>query len=475
MRIVPGVCVLLVLTACTARPPVAFGPGNLTPIQVQARTRALADTFGSTAAETWDRLAEDAGDPHVVARATLEKTMSVGAAWSIAAGRCDPTSVVEMVVLFSLLRRSYERPWTAQMFGAAAADEIVAAHRRFEDAAWATAAEVLTAEQREELKELLAVWIASNSEQTYVSQVRFDDLAGVRTDGGSRQASSGSLLSLFMLDPLSRLDRATHELEQSRQLAERLHYFIERWPIQIRWHMELLFLRLAASDEARRALAAVETAAAAASGAPGALGTEGERLVDLAAVRVAAERDAAISQMAQEFDRQRTSLWADLDERQGRLGELLRDVHATIEAGDRLAVNLGDTTREVQKLFPERSAAPTSGSGLAEMRELVDRTNDSVSQIGLVTADLRTLIESDGWSERTGDVATIVADVDRRTSALIDRAFTRLAAIIVIAAVMIAGAIVVSRRIPRPAASATFLSATPVAPRPGVTMIDSER
>jgi hypothetical protein len=444
------VCLLLVAAGCASRTQLTFGPGRLTAIEVQNRNRSAADTFASTVAEIWDRAAQETSDPRVAVRAAMEKVSSVGAAWSIASGRCDATSVVEMLVLFSLLRHSYERPWTAEMFGPAVAAEVVAALRRFEDMARETSELVLTPPQCAELDQLIQDWLAANPEQTYVWHIRFGDLAGVRPPGERRQASSGSVFSLFLLDPLSALDPATHEIEQTRQLGERLFYFADRWPIMIRWNLELLGLRFAARDEAVRALAAVEAAPHVAAALPEAFGAEGERLVNLAAARLNAESDAAVARIGQEFERQRESLVTGFDERRTELGALLGEVRATLEAGDRLAVNLGRTTQELQQLFPARASPPSGESAsLDDVRDLVETTSTGVAKVGAVTGDLRTLIESPAWEDRSQDLTEITADLDRRAAALIDRAFLRLAALIVIAGLAVMGIVVVLRRFPR--------------------------
>ncbi|MGP1346823.1 MAG: hypothetical protein ACTS3F_09195 [Phycisphaerales bacterium] len=468
MRVAVFVCLLLALAGCSSGPSqLTFGPGRVTPIELQARNRAIADTFATKAGETWDRVISDASDRRIATIAAHEKVSTVSAAWAIAGGRCDPSAVVEMVVLFSLLRHVYERPWVVELLGAEQAAALVAQQRGFERRAWETAELALTPVQRAELAALIEEWVAAHPDQTSVALVRFGDLTGVRRAAERRDSPPGSLLSLFMLDPLNSLNPATRELEQTRQVAERLLYSADRWPILIRWHLELLGLRIAASNDFGTMVSAFERTSAAASDLPAAVGAEGQRLVDLAADRIAAEREAAIARVGAELerrseatiarvgaelDRRSEALLVGLDERGEEFSELLREVRETAEAGDRLSVNLGAATVELQNLLRSGArsdeAAPP-GATLADIRELVDSTNAGVERLAEVTVALREVIESPGWADRTADLSTVVADIDRRTAALVNRAAVMLGLLILLAAMAFGGAMIIARRIPR--------------------------
>ena len=72
------------------------------------------------------------------------------------------------------------------------------------------------------------------------------------------------MFALIGLDPLSNLDPAVRELEQTRLLAERTIYYLQRAPSLLDMQIERLTYQLAVMPEAKQTLAGVERVSVAA-------------------------------------------------------------------------------------------------------------------------------------------------------------------------------------------------------------------
>ena len=56
---------------------------------------------------------------------------------------------------------------------------------------------------------------------------------------------------------------------------------------------------------------------------------------------------------------------------------------------------------------------------------MIDKSDKAVERLSRVTADLRVMLESDGWTARREDLQRLAGNFDRRASSLADRIFYR--------------------------------------------------
>jgi hypothetical protein len=145
-------------------------------------------------------------------------------------------------------------------------------------------------------------------------------------------AEEGGLLGLISLDPLSGLEPAVAEVEQSRRLAERALYFLQHLPTLLAAQVELTGLRSARSPEIQGALDGWERFSAASAS----LAATAEALP----VTLATEREALLAQLAREVTAQREGLLRDLESAEGPLNEILRQTQGTAAAGREMSVAL---------------------------------------------------------------------------------------------------------------------------------------
>mgnify|MGYP005840832279 FL=1 len=72
---------------------------------------------------------------------------------------------------------------------------------------------------------------------------------------------------------------------------------------------------------------------------------------------------------------------------------------------------------------------------------MIDKSDKAVERLSRVTADLRVMLESDGWTARREDLQRLAGNFDRRASSLADRIFYR--ALMRVGAVTLAVSLVV--------------------------------
>lgn len=235
------------------------------------------------------------------------------ATYAIASGANPTISALDMIVLATLSRMVLEEYWLPEYGERALA--LLEVHRHMEQQSWSLVDGVLTAEHRDQLQAIIVQWRAEHPKARSITQIRFANFAGI---GGKHsnapQSGGGSVFAFIGLDPLSNLDPAVRELEQTRQLAERAIYYLQRAPGLLDMQIERLSYQLSAMPEAQQTFTGVERIGLAAQ-AVGQLSSNAPAII-------ANERHALISELA-----------ATLRAEQDHMQALLADVQDTLDAG----------------------------------------------------------------------------------------------------------------------------------------------
>lgn len=234
------------------------------------------------------------------------------AAYTIASGPNPVINALDMIVLATLSRMVLEERWTREQGEQTPA--LLDVHRSLERQSWLLVEGVLDFEQMNQLRAIIEQWRAEHPEARFVAQIRFGDFAAIPRRRSNQAAGGGSLFALIGLDPLRNLDPAVRELEQTRLLAERTIFYLQRAPSLFDMQIERLVHQLAATPEARQTLADVERISLAAE-------AFGE-LTDNAPDIIASERQAIIAELT-----------AALHAEQGRMQDLLVEVRDVLNAG----------------------------------------------------------------------------------------------------------------------------------------------
>ena len=283
------------------------------------------------------------------------KLQQADAAYTIASGPSPVTNVLDLVVLATLSRMVLEDSWIQEGYGERGR-KVQEMQRQLEQDTWLLVEDVLTEEQKVELRDLIAKWRAEHPDVRQVAYVHFQQFAKTMISGESEsKQQSSSLFSMIGLDPLANLDPAVREISQTRQLAERAIYYLQRTPGLVDMHVDRLTYALAVMPETKTLLADVSRVS----------------LVGSAADRLA-------TSLPQILDQQRAALIADLvhaaDEQKEAISALTSDLRSTLEAGTDTANAMHATLETLDRITARLKASSAGPQGPPTPFDIKDYT-----------------------------------------------------------------------------------------------------
>jgi hypothetical protein len=291
--------------------------------QTQLKVMRYADEYSGRVIETSQRLNAQAQSPAERLAAQNWRLTQATSAFTIASGPNPTINALDMIVLATLSRMTLEGPWARRWYGARAMP-LLDVHRGLEAQAWSLADGTLSPEQVMQLRGLIEQWRAEHPNASAVTQVRFTGFTAAISGRASREAhSSGGLFSLIGLDPLSNLDPAVRELEQTRQLAERTIYYLQRAPDLLNMQVESLAYQLVVMPEAQSVLQDSQRISLAAEAAVG--------FTDTLPAAVATEREAALRQIDTLLRAEQLQLQSLLREASAELQGSVQQVENTLQ------------------------------------------------------------------------------------------------------------------------------------------------
>jgi PAS domain-containing protein len=380
--------------------------------QLQARNMRFADDYVGRLIEASHRFEPSLGDARQRLMWSGWLLEQANAAYITASGDNPVVSTLDLLTLATLSRMVIEDT-IAPRYPAQSA-ELVEAHRQLEAQAWQLASEVIEPAQQAALRNLYVEWRRQNSNVLSVSFVRFQDFTGIMRaqDSQADVKKYSGLLGVVGLDPLSGLDPAVRQLEQSRLLAERAIYYAQRVPFLFDLQLDRSLNRMAAGTETQKLLQqggsltlSAERFAAVAEGLPDA---------------VAREREAFIRQLSGELEAQQASL-----------RPLLLELRGTLEAGNATAASVDQAVRSLDALVARFSAKPASAGGPAPARPFdINEYRQAAEEITRAADQLQQLLDSVGG--RAPQIASVVDSSLGKGRALVDYLVLRVAALIVL-------------------------------------------
>ena len=134
---------------------------------------SFADSWGAYLGQTSENLAIAVDTPEARLQVKRFQFYSTVAAYDIAAGPYPGVALLDMMVLASLTRLSWENHWQ-ERYGTEA-DLTVKALTELEKSIWGFAAKLLTERQMVAMRELIAEWWEAHPKAREVEFVRFSD------------------------------------------------------------------------------------------------------------------------------------------------------------------------------------------------------------------------------------------------------------------------------------------------------------
>jgi hypothetical protein len=326
-----------------------------TPTEIQAAVMSFADKYSLRAAEVFDRVHDQSESPgrRLYAR---EAKLDLGLGATTIACEVNPVaSLLDIVALTRLKRRSFSDHW-ASTLPPEHARAIAAMHEQSEQDAWALAGRFLTPQQSDQLRDIVDGWYHNNPNARYTSHVRMLEFASFRRESSPYDADTpGNVLALLRIDPMARMDPVARGLRESRLLAERTMFFAARLSPLMTWQAQRMQAELLAAPDVRSVLATTEKLGASFARMPQDVEGIVTRASENAQKAVAAERDAAIRQADATVTAQREALSRDLDAREVRLRELLGEVNTSLATVKETASGVSDSAKRTVILARESS------------------------------------------------------------------------------------------------------------------------
>jgi hypothetical protein len=371
--------------------------------EIQLKVMRFADQYSARIAEPIQRFTVEEVSPEDRLRAQNWRLSQATSAFTIASGPNPTVNALDMIVLATLSRMVVEDLWTNELYGPRA-KALLDAHRGLEQEAWQLTDGVLNEDQHTQLHGMIDGWRATHPQVRNVAYIHFTDFA--RTGGASAHdaARSGSLFSFLGLDPLSDLDPAVREIEQTRLLAERTIYYVQRAPNLLDMQIERLTYQLAVTPELQQTLRNVDRIGVATA----AVGELANNLPET----VARERHATI-----------VDLTSALDSEQTQLRALMSELRDTLAAGSSTSDSVNTTIRTLDTLMARfKPAAATTATAAPRPFDITEYAA-TARDVAAAAQDLRALIEQMDTS--SASVERVAASASQDLQALIDHAFWR--------------------------------------------------
>jgi len=370
--------------------------------ELQLKVMRFADDYTGRISDPIAKLDLQSTPPEVRLRAHNWRVSQATAAYTIASGANPTINALDMVVLATLSRAVVEDRLIEDYGERARA--LLDAHRHLEQQSWSLVDGVLNAEQAKEVRAAIDRWRAENPTTRSVAQVRFADFAALELRRGKEQQESNSLFGFIGLDPLSNLDPAVRELEQTRQLAERTIYYLQRAPSLLDMEIERLVYQLAAMPEAERTLANIDRLSLAAE----AMGQLSARAPEI----IASERHAIITELA-------SALHAEQD----RLQPLLVSVRDVLNAGTQTSQSVTGTVTALDAFVARFQPDEPASANASTPKRPFDITEYAATARDLAAAAERVQALLAQLNTSSKDVERVTRAATQEVNGIIDHVF----------------------------------------------------
>jgi hypothetical protein len=385
-------------------------------LQLQLAVMRFADEYVARIDYQVEAIQRATDDPGERLESQTWLVSQANAAFTIAAGPNPEVNAIDMLMFTTLSRLVIEDRWVGERYGERAR-ALLAEHRALEDRIWDYSRALLTEEQAEELRSSIEAWHRDNPLGRAVPFIHLEDFAFATSAIRPGGASSGSIFSFLGIDPLSNLDPAVRELAQTRQLAERAVYYIQRAPMLVSMEAQRLTFELAMTPESVRMLDSVAQIGGAAQ-------TTSGLVADLPRL-LAEERSAIIEQLN-----------GLLDQQQGELQALAIELRSTLEAGGVTSDSVRETITALDAFVArfDRRAAPAAGTTTARPFDVTEYT-EALRQLGEAALQIQVLL--DQADSKAPALSQLSGQATDQLASLVDHVFWRLLQLVL--ALVVAG------------------------------------
>lgn len=210
------------------------------PLELQARLMNYADTYNSRIAEAAAAV-ESIGTPQARITAARMRVFDISANVEIAAGPYPGLAMLDMLVITTLRRITWEEFWVDRL--GPGAEAALHHYRAAEHDLWDTARLVLSREQLDALAEAILKWRKANPKRVGVNYVRFNDFGAI-----GLKPSIESLVEPGGL--FSSVQQASQVAQEMKVAIDRAFYLMSRMQLILSYQIKLAYLEMLFEPEA---------------------------------------------------------------------------------------------------------------------------------------------------------------------------------------------------------------------------------
>jgi len=373
------------------------------PLRLQVDLERFTDSFSMQMAQALDDYAQKTGTESARVEALKLKLLSGTAVISIASGPKPAANLLDMVAVASLGRMLAEDRWEKSGH-APAMEQWLATSRVLETTAWQIATNQLKPPFLKELRLSIDQWGRQNPDALGTFIARPQEFTSTVATKRKTQIDLNSVFSLVSLDPTSGLDPAVREITQTRLLAERAMFTVQRMPFLLRLQTELLAYQLTDQPQMRVALS-------------------NTTLLSASAERISRATESVSQTAAQLPDRisaERQAILSALDQQEGKLKDLGAQVDQALRSGEKMSTSLNTTIGTLDLLMkrfgvgePSRGGPPDTNSrpfDILDYGQVAERIGAMAQQVNaLVNSVNQSVPQLDQLSQRaSGDAQKVV-------------------------------------------------------------------
>jgi len=370
------------------------GPG-MTRTELEDHVRRFADRYHTRITLATNTIRDETDSDELKRLMHDWKTVSLNSIVQVAIGPNAVTNLLDMMTLTRLSRLVVESYWIPEHLGEEFGADFLRTFIDLEEDIWSVADDVLTPEQKDELRVLVDDWHAENPDQYYPWYVRLSDFSGQRAASLAAVQHSGGLLK--------EVARAREAAEEIQAFGERILFYLQRAPSLTTNEFESSVGTVLSGPEISSLINDTDRFV-----------TTLERLVEIVAA-LPENRFQAIDQAMDRVGEEREALLRDLSNSEPGLRAVLADLRPVLESLERTVV-AAKTKNPDAKPFD-----------VNEYRALVAESAVTAAELRLLVQSVSNLLSND-----LSDASPLVAALVEAERTVVDRLFFQMVALIVI-------------------------------------------
>jgi len=338
--------------------------------------------------------------------------------WTIASGENVFANLLDMIVAVTILRMNVQ-DFFVPKYGESA-QPMLRACTGAEEQINEIGARWLSEEQQEELRQAIQEWRRQNPDPKILLFARalgFSDMLA-KSDPTGRSKNPSSVFNLLRVDPLAGLEPTARELAQTRLFAERGLYIAQRIPFMLRWNAELFSYNVVELSEMQQLLTNTDELTASMD--------RFSQVTEQLPALLSTERE-----MVLEF----------IQENEGDILALVSETRMALEAGSRMAENVGGALTTLNPLLERLDSGEqkpdTEPFRIQDYTTAVEQANLAVQQTKEALEVLDRILTSGSLLQLSSQVAPVLKKTQSDVKEVVDYVFCKAVVFVVISCAVI--------------------------------------